>query len=72
MTNFDYVQQVEPLIFGSYQEFKSWLISEFGKKTKSFVSAPIHFVNDDDDNEFSSRWKLVEHFQSGNVKYRER
>jgi hypothetical protein len=66
--NADYIANVEPLIFDSYQEFKGWL-GEDNKNPSFIASGMIGFSSKQESDKFKLNYKPELTYDCGSVKY---
>ena len=66
--NSNYIANVEPLIFDTYQEFKEWL--EEDNKNPSFIApGMIGFPSKQESDKFKLNYKPELTYDCGSVKY---
>jgi hypothetical protein len=66
--NNNYIASVEPLIFDTYEEFKTWIGEE--SKSPSFIApAMIGFSSKKESDKFILNYKPVISYDCGSVKY---
>jgi len=69
--NTDLIEEIEPIVFFDFAEFQKWFNENHAKSTQ-FTAPPIFFVEDDGESIFNMRWKIVDRYVSGNVRYSRR
>jgi hypothetical protein len=66
--NSNYIVDVEPLIFDSYQDFKKWL-GEDEKKPSFIAPSMIGFPSEQESKKFGLNYKSELTYDCGSVKY---
>jgi len=69
--NTDLIEEIEPIVFFDFAEFQKWFsLNHF--KSSGFTAPPISFVEEDSESVFNMRWKIIDRYESGNVRYSRR